>query len=157
MKESAMTKLNRVFIAAASLMVFQLAIADNAVPSYMIEQIYPPYRTGDMHNFSGEAMVRVTEITGQDRDGQTVVLFRDRTGALIPLIALEGIERLINPAVVEKKGEYRDLVVRLADELLIFNKLRIEHTPLPPQLGGPLLRMQGSVYISKYEVTTGGF
>jgi hypothetical protein len=157
MKESAMTKLNRVFIAAASLMVFQLAIADNAVPSYMIEQIYPPYRTGDMHNFSGEAMVRVTEITGQARDGQTVVLFRDRTGALIPLTALEGIERLINPAVVEKKGEYRNIMVRLAEELLIFNKLRIEHTRLPPQMGGPLLRMQGSVYISKYEVTTGGF
>lgn len=152
-----MTKLNRVFIAAASLMVFQLAIADNAVPSYMIEQIYPPYRTGDMHNFSGEAMVRVTEITGQDRDGQTVVLFRDRTGALIPLTALEGIERLINPAVVEKKGEYRNIMVRLAEELLIFNKLRIEHTRLPPQMGGPLLRMQGSVYISKYEVTTSGF
>jgi hypothetical protein len=102
-------------------------------------------------------MVRVTEITGQDRDGQTVVLFRDRTGALIPLIALEGIERLINPAVVEKKGEYRNIMVRLAEELLIFNKLRIEHTRLPPQMGGPLLRMQGSVYISKYEVTTSGF
>jgi hypothetical protein len=151
-----MKHLNRLFIATASLMVSHLAVANNVVPSQMVESIYPPYRTGDMHNYNGEAMVRITAITAKDSDGNTVVLFRDKVGAMLPMVDLENINVLINPALVQKKGEYHDLKVSLADEVLTFGTRRIERDRLQPSLGGTILSMQGSVNISEYEVSSSG-
>jgi hypothetical protein len=156
MKERAMKHLNRLFIATAYLMVSHLAVANNVVPSQLIESIYPPYRTGDMHNYNGEAMVRVTGISAMDSEGNTVVLFRDKAGAMIPMVDLANIDVLINPALAEKKGEYHDLKVSLADEVLTFGTLRIDSDRLQPSLGGTVLNMQGSVNISEYEVSSSG-
>lgn len=135
--------------AASALMPPHAAVAGNAVPSHMIQSIYPPFRTGDLHNYNGEAMIRITRITALDRDGRRVELFSDKSGALLPMVDLENIHVLINPANVEKEGEYHDLKVHLADEVLSISLGRPQSSPLP---AGNVLTLPDPIYIKRYTV-----
>jgi hypothetical protein len=155
-RRDAMKKRNIIFIAASSLMAIQVAVADNVMPTPIFADISPAYRTGDLHNYDGEVLVRVTEITGQDRDGQWVVLFRDKSGALLPMVDLDNIAMLINPNTIDNEGEYHNINVSLADTTLSINQSRVEQNPLPSKLKGKVLSMRGSIYVGEYEVSTSG-
>ncbi len=150
-----MKKCNIIFIAAATLMASPGAFADYAASNPVYGTISPAYRTGDLHNFDGEEMVRVTQITAMDQDGQSVVLFSDKAGAILPRAELKNVGMLINPKR-ENWGEYHDPIVQLNDEVLILDRGRITKKTLPEGLGGTTLKSAGRVNVSEYEVTSTG-
>lgn len=147
-----MKTLSILCVAAASLMATQGAIAKGVTQSPVYGEISPPYRVGDMRNIEGEEMVLVTKITAMDKNGDQVVLFSDTAGAVLPRASLDNIAMLINPVRVEKKGEYSDLNITLADEAFSIKNNIVHRKSIQPGAGGTLLKMKGSVQIGKYEV-----
>lgn len=140
-------------VAAASLMVSQGAVAKSVMQPPVYAKISPPYRLADIRSVKGEELVRVTKITATNTNGQQVVLFNDKAGAVLPRSYLDNVAKLINPVRVEKKGEYSDLNITLADESFSIKNNLVHRESLTPGLGGTLLKMKGSVLIGKYEVT----
>ncbi len=140
-------------VAAASVMVSQGAIAKSITQAPVYAKISPPYRLADVRSVEGDELVRVTQISATDTNGQQVVLFSDKAGAVLPRSYLDNVAMLINPVRVEKKGEYSNLNVTLANETFSIKNNLVTHASLTPGLGGTLLKMQGSVQIGKFEVT----
>ncbi len=151
-----MKKLSILLVSTASLMAAQGAIAESVTLKPVYATISPPYRTGDLHNFDGEEMVRVTKITATDKNGSKRVLFRDKAGAILPRSELENVSMLINPVWVDKEGDYNDLVVELTDEVVTLTDGRIMQTRMQPGPGRTVLPMKGSIHIGKYVVTSKG-
>lgn len=147
------TTLSIICITAASLLASQGALAVSVTKSPVYGKISPPYRIGDMRNVEGEEMVRVTKITALDNNGQQVELFSDKAGAILPRASLDKVATLINPVRVDKKGDYTDINITLADESFSIKNNLVHRETLTPGLGGTELKMKGAVRIGRYEVT----
>lgn len=132
------------------------AIAENRVPAELAENISPAYRSGDMKSFSDQKFVWVKRIEGRDPDGRSQVLFNDTKGALIPLDKLSQAYTLINPALVEKKGAYQELQLRLGNTLLSLDKTGITEQPLPNELDNKMA-LHGQVEVGKFAVSSRGW
>lgn len=131
------------------------AIAENRVPAELAEKISPAYRSGDMKSLSDQQFVLVKRIEGRDPDGGSQVLFNDTKGALVPLDKLSQAHTLINPALVEKKGAYQELQLKLGNSLLSLDKTGITEQPLPNELGNKIA-LHGQVEVRKFTVSSRG-
>lgn len=151
-----MNKLSIIFVASASLMAAHGAVAEYVTKKPIYATISPPYRTADMHNYDGEEMVRVTQITATNESGQRVVIFHERAGAILPRSELENVSMLVNPGLFDQEGDYQNLVVNLAEEVVSLRNGQIQSTRMQPGMGTTTLSMKGSIHIGKFVVTSTG-